>query len=142
MTHNPLESKHFFSHDASIGYTILNTEDCRNGSKLLTKICDLECTRKKKSLIRWQSIHEEDVGLPVPCKPQNSKGICPSADKPNYISFSREDCDLGKALPPSYQMLVRHQANHTHRSDEVPFTVFLAAGKVLEMAYLLWSHKV
>lgn len=51
------------------------------------------------------------MGLPVPCRPQNSKVFCPSADKPNYISFSREDCDLGKALPP-YQMLVRHRANH------------------------------
>lgn len=83
----------------------------------------LNVSEKKKSLIKWQSIHEEDVGLPVPCRPQNSKGFCPSADKPNYISFSREDCDLGKALPP-YQMLVRHQANHIVQMKYLKYNIF------------------
>lgn len=72
MTNIPLESKHIFSHCASVGYSILNTEDSRNGSKLLTKICDLKCIRKKiiglggnQSMKRiWGSLLHVDHGPP------------------------------------------------------------------------------
>jgi len=112
------------THCASVGYTILNTKDSRNGSKRLTKICDLGCTRKKNHWMRWQSIHEEDLGLPALCRPWTSKGFCPSTGRPfDYISFSREDCDLGRSLPP-YQILVRQQANPMHRSNQIPSTYF------------------
>ena len=63
-----------FSHCPCLQYSILNTEDSRNGVKLLTKMCGLECTRKYH-WIRWEPIHEEDLGIPAPCRPLISASL-------------------------------------------------------------------